>query len=260
MSATAKVRRNFSRGAATYDANSRFQDKAAARLASMVSGSCAAMSAKKLKILELGCGTGMLSRRLLESFPNASLLATDISPEMLSKCQANCAKLFSGETPRLELRLHDFNVAEPSFSTRFDIVVSALAFQWGANLLSSLRHAKACLAPGGLFFLSIPLSSSLEGLSSVFASAGVPFPGLKLPAPDALSLALKSLFLEEACVEMAAFHEPPCQLSEMLKRLRLSGAVNSGAPLPVGQLRRILRLSGDSNVQACYHVAFCRCK
>jgi len=257
MSSAGKVRRNFSRGARTYEESSRFQDKAAMRLVSLISSSFAERAGEPFKILELGCGTGMLSRRILETFSTASLLATDISPEMLSLCLESCSS--AGFAKRLEIKAHDFNSSSPALEGSFDIVVSALAFQWGEDLNSTLRVAKGFLRPSGSLFFSIPLASSLEGVASVFSSAGVEFPGLRLPDADGLRASLRGLF-HEAAVELASFYEPPSRLSEFLRRLRLSGTVNAGAPVPVGQLRRVLRLFGSSEVTPSYHVAFCRCK
>ena len=36
------------------------------------------------RILELGCGTGRLTRRMAELYPSAVIVAVDISPEMIA--------------------------------------------------------------------------------------------------------------------------------------------------------------------------------
>src|SRR5688500_20316097 len=47
-----------------------------------------------LKVVDLGCGTGDLTRKLADALPNSSILGLDSSPQMLEKAQ-------SFSTPRL---------------------------------------------------------------------------------------------------------------------------------------------------------------
>ena len=42
------------------------------------------------RILEVGCGTGILTEFLIKKYPNASFEITDISGSMLEECKKRC--------------------------------------------------------------------------------------------------------------------------------------------------------------------------
>jgi malonyl-CoA O-methyltransferase len=73
--------RRFGRAADTYEAHSQVQASMADTLLAMLPG--AFTLAPGSAIIELGCGTGLLTRRLRDRFPSARLLATDASDRML---------------------------------------------------------------------------------------------------------------------------------------------------------------------------------
>ena len=74
-----------------------------------------------IKVLDLGAGTGILSALILQAFPQANVLAFDISEKMLKVCQTN----LSAYQERLTLQQGNF--AEDNFGNGYDLVVSGLA-------------------------------------------------------------------------------------------------------------------------------------
>ena len=76
---------------------------------------------QRIDILDLGAGTGLLSGRILERYPNAHLVLLDISKNMLKQAQAR----FTGVGAQVEFKLSDF-YSEP-FTGCYDAIVSALA-------------------------------------------------------------------------------------------------------------------------------------
>jgi tRNA (cmo5U34)-methyltransferase len=98
------------------------------------------------RVLELGTGTAITTRRVLERHPEAQLVGIDSSPEMLAHAR--------GELPGADLRLQDLR--DPLPEGPFDLVFSALVVhhldrQGKADLFE--RVAKV-LAPGGRFVLA----------------------------------------------------------------------------------------------------------
>ena len=79
-------------------------------------------------ICELGCGTGLLTQDLYKNFPDAKLLATDGSTQMLQ-----VAKTKLPTDPRLRF---DRLTIEPTMTLPqpFDTVIANMTFQWLANL------------------------------------------------------------------------------------------------------------------------------
>ncbi len=76
---------------------------------------------KNLKILELGCGTGELTKRLCDRYPQARIIGLDYSPRMLSVCREKL-KRFGGQVQLIE---GDFTTTD--FPCGCDVVISTLA-------------------------------------------------------------------------------------------------------------------------------------
>lgn len=111
----------------------------------LLSHICASLPAGCRNILELGCGTGLLTGRLRESCPGARICAVDISPRMVEVA-----------SQKEELRTVTFLVRDIRDSWPegpFDAVVSSLCLH---HLSSGERETIAtrsfhALAPGGRF-------------------------------------------------------------------------------------------------------------
>ncbi len=113
-------------------------------------------------ILELGCGTGSLTRHLAARWPGAEFTVVDISGEMLEKVQANLPSV------RFTTRQCAFEQLElPAGS--YDLVASSFAIHHlhdpdKAALLQSIGQ---WLAPGGFFIWADGFSSGNARLHQV---------------------------------------------------------------------------------------------
>ncbi|MFZ5955589.1 MAG: class I SAM-dependent methyltransferase [Nanoarchaeota archaeon] len=76
---------------------------------------------KRLKVLDLGCGTGHGMSLMAQKFPNSRITGIDFSPKMIEKSKINLAKY----SDRIELIEMDFR--NYHFNQKFDAVVSAIA-------------------------------------------------------------------------------------------------------------------------------------
>ena len=100
----------------------------------------------RLRLLELGAGTGNLTKSLLDRLPRASVIGYDLSESMLERARPKLA--FAGR--RVELRIGDMSTAD--FQGPFDAIVSAVAMHHvpprsKPRLLARLHDA---LRPGGV--------------------------------------------------------------------------------------------------------------
>jgi tRNA (cmo5U34)-methyltransferase len=98
------------------------------------------------RLLELGTGTGITTRRVLERHPDAHLTGVDSSAEMLARASA--------ELPDADLRRQDLRDPLPEGS--FDLVFSALAIHHldASGKADLFTRVAAALAPGGRFVLA----------------------------------------------------------------------------------------------------------
>lgn len=104
------------------------------------------------RILDLGCGDGILGRCLLELFPAAAVVFADFSEPMLAAARAKL-----GETPRATLVQADFSqprwVQALGSANRFDVIVSGFAIhhQPDARKRALYGEIHGLLLPGGVF-------------------------------------------------------------------------------------------------------------
>ena len=96
------------------------------------------------RVLELGTGTGVTARAVLERHPQAQLTGVDSSEHMLA----------AAALPGADLRLQDLREALPEGP--FDLVFSALAVHHleGPEKADLIARVAAALAPGGRFVLA----------------------------------------------------------------------------------------------------------
>lgn len=156
----------FGRAAARYEAQAGVQARMADALLSLWSDRAA-----PARILEFGCGTGLLTRRLQARFPGAAHLATDASPEMIDLARASVhdpARVAATPVPHqppafavLDARgsaashaaLHGYAATHPALFP-VDLVASGALVQWFPDLAAHLRFAASFAAPGAAYLVS----------------------------------------------------------------------------------------------------------
>lgn len=74
---------------------------------------------QKINVLDLGCGTGNLSKRVLDKYPNANIVCVDISQNMI-----NIARQKLADYKNVEFVVGD--IEEIEFKDKYDLVVSSL--------------------------------------------------------------------------------------------------------------------------------------
>lgn len=98
------------------------------------------------RAVDLGCGTGKLTRELLGRWPEAQVLGIDSSPEMLAG-----AEPVEG---RLSFARDDIATWRPD--APFDLVLSNAALHWVADHEAVIPALAAAVAPGGALAVQVP--------------------------------------------------------------------------------------------------------
>lgn len=127
------------------------------------------------RILEIGCGTGFLTRDIQARWPGVELVVTDLSPEMLAHAAtgglvAGTFLTMDGEAPIFE-------------GEWFDLILSSLAFQWFDDLEGAIVRLTRLLRPGGSLIFSTMGQGSFArwraAHEAIAVTAGVPdYPSL----------------------------------------------------------------------------------
>jgi trans-aconitate 2-methyltransferase len=98
-----------------------------------------------LKVVDLGCGTGELTRQLADSLPDSDVTGLDSSPQMLEK-----AASFS--SPNLRFELGD----QSQLRGEWDLIFSNAALQWSENHAELIPNLYRKLAAGGQIAVQVP--------------------------------------------------------------------------------------------------------
>lgn len=162
------VRRAFSAAAPSYDGAAHVQRQVAERVAGWVLETPPPPGGT---VLEIGCGTGLLTELLAGGLPCRRIWATDLSEAMLERCRARV-----GERPGLTFEAMDGE--HPVLGgRRFDRIVSSLAFQWFEDLEAALLRLRGALAPGGrIQFSTVGRDTFHEWRALLDPEAASPFP------------------------------------------------------------------------------------
>ena len=243
--------KNFSRAAGLYDRYADIQKISALELLGRINQN------GFHKILEIGCGTGAYTHLLREKFNETQLKAVDISAKMVEVAQN-----------KLKDKKIDFVAADAEhicFDDKFDLITSNACFQWFEDLEKALIKYKNMLNRNGTLSFSVfgpltfrELDASLKSLfkrTSVGAAYFI--------TKEKLKILLEKNF-KEARIEEKRYQERFSQLSDLLKKIKYTGA--NGAGLNTGnffgpqQLKKLetIYLNRFKHIRATYQIFFCQ--
>jgi ubiquinone/menaquinone biosynthesis C-methylase UbiE len=111
-------------------------------------------SARPRRVLELACGTGVVTRRLLRALPaGASFTATDLNESMLEVAKS----VVSEEgAPGVSVRFQNVDACSPPFPDRsFDAIACQYGVMFFPDKVRAMREARRVLVPGGRYVFSV---------------------------------------------------------------------------------------------------------
>lgn len=156
------VGRSFSRAASSYDSVADVQRVMADALVELV----ASLPTPPAALLEVGCGTGILSQRLIETLPPLrSFRLVDLSSEMLAEARSR----LEGRDPFCALSYLQADGELLSLPREVDLWISGATVQWFGDLPGALRRIQSELSPGGRIAFSCFGPGSLCELYETYA-------------------------------------------------------------------------------------------
>jgi len=101
---------------------------------------------KRLKVLDIGCGTGWTLRQLAKRAPNTVGVGIDIAPGMVQRAQTLSA---SEGLSNLTFRKMDWESVCDDLSGPFDAILCISAFHYFAQPLRALIRMRSIIGDGG---------------------------------------------------------------------------------------------------------------
>lgn len=230
------VAARFAGRARDYDRHAWLQAEVAGCLAEMLP------DLVRPKVLEVGCGTGLLSRHLLERYQDAEFLFTDLAPEMMAECQAR----HQGANGRA-IRFAVMDGEQPHRDERFDLIALSMTLQWFSDPLTGLRNLARLLVPGGTLVYATIGPRCFPEWRAALDEAGLRHGYIEMPELPGVRREQRRIVTYGSGV---AF----------LRAMRAIGAATPRAgymPLPPGSLRRALHcLEQDHGAGVTWHIVY----
>jgi malonyl-CoA O-methyltransferase len=227
--------------AETYDQHAEVQRRVAAALAARVA---ALPLPARPRILEIGCGTGLLGLELIERLPGADWIMTDIAPAMIDRARTRFGR-------REGIRFAVMDGERPDCTGPFDLVVSNLALQWFRDLPASVAQLRGLLAPGGW----LAFTTLAAGTFAEWRAAHGDLPPATLDFASGAELA--ALGLDVSIDETLISHGSARAFLHGLKALGAGTPRPGHRPLRPAELRAVIERFERAGAPARYVVATC---
>jgi len=233
---SATVAASFGARAASYELHAEMQRAIAARLAGFLP------DVARPLVLELGCGTGLFSRHLVERYPDGSFVLTDAAPAMLSECRRNLAGARAAQ-----IGFEVMDASRPGGRGPYDVIAMSMTLHWLADQAASLDRLRRLLAPSGILLYGALGPESFAEWRAVLAEDG-------LPSGLAAIQTLPGIVAEERLT-------PDTNALAFLRRMKSVGGLtprDGYRPLSPGALRRTIRAADARGGRITWHIVYGR--
>lgn len=132
----------------------------------LISVAAAAVSPKAQSLLDVGCGAGNYTLKLLEKFPNLDVTLIDLSRPMLERAQARVTPVTSGSVNPIQGDIRGLKFADGSF----DVIVAAAVLHHlraDAEWEAVFRNFHHWLRPGGSVWISDLVEHTFAGVQQM---------------------------------------------------------------------------------------------
>ncbi|MEH6357680.1 MAG: malonyl-ACP O-methyltransferase BioC [Pseudomonadales bacterium] len=248
------VARSFSLAASTYDQVAALQRSVAENLLTKIPDQAFA------NIVDLGCGTGVVSAQLVQRFSTSTVFGLDIAEGMLAYAR--------GQFPQSPLQWCCADAENlPLQDNCVDLVFSSLAVQWCADFQQMCNDVIRVLKPGGTCVLATLGPDTLHELRSAWQQVdGYVHVNRFLDSDAVKDAALNAGFECEFWQQDIVMRYP--ELRQLTAELKALGAhnVNRGRPKGLTGRQRIEKLKAgyevfrdvDGSLPASYDVYYLR--
>jgi malonyl-CoA O-methyltransferase len=237
----------FGRAATRYEQHAGVQRQVSERLLRLAEQQ---FTTPPRRILEVGCGTGLLSRPLRQMWPDAEIVCCDLAPAMVRTCRQTLMML-QPQTGTIGFAVCD-GAALP-FAGPFDLIISSMTAQWFPDPAASLAVWRGMLAAGGCLAVALPVAGSLAEWEAALKALGLPS-GLQ-PFPPVADLVAALTPTHATVYEIDVFYQ---QGMDFLREIKGIGGETPRAgyvPLSPRHLRQAVTAFTTAGAQVSWRIA-----
>jgi len=205
-----KIRQAFSKAAMQYDVLSGLHKEIARELLEKVSD-----IKEPATILDIGMGTGYLTAKLIDEFPDSLVVGLDPAPGMVTVAfeKSNGYKIVQSAAGELPFKW-----------SVFDLVLSNLAFQWVEDLPKSFGDCHFVLKDSGVICLTMFGFNTFQELFASLEAVREPFPIRRLAHVDEIKKAMALNHFRNVEIETESFKAHFPDMFSLLDWIRGIGA------------------------------------
>ncbi len=144
------IKQRFTKNLKTYREYAVVQNKMAETLTDMI-------DILPASVLELGCGCGILTEKLISKFDIKTYTAIDIVEE----CESYIKEISSN------IEFIPADIETYPFKNKYDLIISNATFQWIENLPSFIKKLKHLLTPSGKLLFSAFGKENLKEIKKI---------------------------------------------------------------------------------------------
>ena len=182
------------------------------------------------RILELGCGTGELSLKILKALPKVEIIALDYSPRMVKFAHDKIITAgFDNRWTGIEADFGEWanNPEKFNLGTDFDACVSSLAIHHLTDemKLKLIQQVATNLKPQGCFWNADPTLSETPALEDVYQTARE-----KWISQEGIDLAAVNIKKGKSDTQGYSSQDQLATLNDNLEMLKTAGFTNIAVP------------------------------
>ena len=134
------IQKRFEKNLCSYNDNAKIQKKMAQRLIEL-------LPKKEFNsILEVGCGSGLLTKLMLENLSFNKYVANDIVK--------SCSQYIENLSPDIDFICADIEDIIKNSTNKYDLIISNATFQWIEDFEGFIKHLFTKLNPNGILIFS----------------------------------------------------------------------------------------------------------
>lgn len=192
------------------------------------------------RVLELGCGSGLLSHYLVKHRPKGTFLFTDASQAMVLASQEQ----LTANPTHSKRWFAVMNGEQPAVAPGFDLIAAGLTWQWFEDPCNSIKRITDLLNPGGWLALSTLGEKTFQEWRTTCALANLPCGAMTHPSradwEQSWPPGGQGLLEEE---NLTLTHSSALEFLQSLHAIGANRPAPNHRPVTGGALRRVLRLN-----------------